>query len=506
MYDVSTEDRVRLLAAVLIGVMALGLAGLVVLSLWKGDDAASEAFPPVEAPPTILSPEPSAGVPFSPNEFPEEAFPTDPTTPVLPPPAADVEKLPVLADSGPPQPPSYEAVASFGAMDRFRKVGRSVGMLEVRFEDADGKPSAMICTAALIAPDLLLTNQHCISRSDYRATHARVRLGFLGEEWIHDVFPVNTMPVEMDEALDYAVLRTAGRPGDQYGTIALHTREARTDEPFFVIHHPAGRVQQLSREDCYEETTRTTKRDDLLLHRCDVEPGSSGSLLLALADDAVVGLNRAGLPGRYGGATPSTVLLDHSRLLRQVARGSYQPPRAAQPPAPVASRQGQQRVIFEDTFEHAPFIIENPDARRFVPRTRPVSLRPDEAFEITAVVKKGGTSSANYGLVWGAAPQAGSFYVFSVSDQGRFSVSQVVQGRWGTPMVRGVSSYVATGDRAVNELTVRREGDVLYFLINGEHVARMPYAGFAGTGVGFGAGPGIRLEAQGLKVTVTEQG
>ncbi len=487
MQDRRTDQQIRVFALVMVGVMTLGLVGLVAFSFWNRDDESRPGFSLME------SPNPAA----TGAEFPDEGTPS-----VLFPPSFEPAELSPLADSLVP-PPSYEAVGTFGSTHRFRRIGRSVGMLEVRFEDAEAAPRVMNCTAALLAEDLLLTNHHCIVRDGYQATHARVRMGFLNEAEPPEAFSVHLVPVEADAALDYAVLRVDGQPGHRYGTLRLTVRAPQPNETFFVIHHPAGRTQQLSREGCVAETQRHTEEKNLFLHRCDVEPGSSGSLLLGDADEAVVGLNRAGLPGRYGGATPATLLLAHSPLLRQIADGSYRPALVNEPLpewAAAAPPGAQPGLVFKDGFEHAALVIENPHPRLFVPRTRPVYLQPNAAFTITATMQKNGPSTAFYGLVWGASQEAGSFDVFAVSDEGLFSVGRVLNGRWGEPDVRGVSSYIATGDGAMNELTVQHEGELLSFHINGKVVAEMPYTGLKGPGVGFGAGPGIFLEAQELQV------
>lgn len=302
-----SEDYARWIAGGLAVLMTVSL-GLLMAYAWYSDRATeaepaqAEASPPPDRPPEP----PIAEVPVY---TPRETFEPE---------ASLRERLDALPE--PAQP--YEPVEQFGSSGTYGQIARSVGLLEIDLVGVDdGQRGRMTCTATLVADDLLLTNYHCLPGSDStrQAVRARLYLDVLRAADTPVVFPVAVQPEEGDAELDYALVHVGGAPGRRYGTVALTAREVGADEALLVVHHPGGDVLQLSRGCTLIAFEYPVPAPDLL-HSCAVEPGSSGSLLFA-ADGAAVGLNRGGYQRRAGVATQASALLEHSALLRRLARG-----------------------------------------------------------------------------------------------------------------------------------------------------------------------------------------
>jgi len=98
---------------------------------------------------------------------------------------------------------------------------------------------------------LILTNHHCIpGRGNVR--EALLWMGYTVPKSRRGVaqYPVQMTPVEADNELDYAILRVRGRPGDEWGTIPLATAEPPSHRSLFIIHHPGGFAQHITRGRC----------------------------------------------------------------------------------------------------------------------------------------------------------------------------------------------------------------------------------------------------------------
>lgn len=222
---------------------------------------------------------------------------------------------------------NYEAVHEFTENNRYRQRGRAVGRLDILLADGDGKRFVSTCTASLIAENYLLTNHHCTHGRDivsrFTVIDMVLRMGYLSSDEAGEVFGVATSPVDMNEELDYVILRTEGSPGRSFGTVDLQVRDPVPNEELFLIHHPAGGPQTLTRKSC-RLVNISSSNTDILRHRCDTSGGSSGSLLFSDNDSSAIGLHfagsanpRANLPNS---AKRLASLLVRSTTLQQVAQ------------------------------------------------------------------------------------------------------------------------------------------------------------------------------------------
>lgn len=214
--------------------------------------------------------------------------------------------------------PEIDLVAHFGKTSRIAQAGRPVGRLDV-----STGTGVLSCTGFLVTADLLLTTARCAQGAprrigkDTEVEAIRFILGYLDETAPEstEAFEVDTTPVEIDEALNYAVLRiSSGKPGDLYGTLALARRAPLDFEPLWLLGHPFGFPQHVAREDCWTATPAVL--DGNLRHSCDTLPGNEGSPLVDALENRVIGLHFGGFRTGLQHAIPMRRILDSSRVLK----------------------------------------------------------------------------------------------------------------------------------------------------------------------------------------------
>ncbi len=137
------------------------------------------------------------------------------------------------------------------------------------------------CTGTLISNDLFLTARHCVSGNTCESV--QIAFNFLSKRGPEEVFQCAEV-VEKGGGSnndDYAILRLEGKPGVNWGFYPPAAGQATKSQALMMIHHPAGKPMQLSLEKC--KVTET--KGKMLHHRCDTEPGSSGSAILTRSQD-----------------------------------------------------------------------------------------------------------------------------------------------------------------------------------------------------------------------------
>ena len=158
-----------------------------------------------------------------------------------------------------------------------RSVGRVVLLA------GGGEPVRPAGTGVLVAPALLLTNNHVVWDGE-RAAAMSVELGYDYDD-TGAALPFQACRLEphrcfwTDEELDFTVVAVAdldGRPpGDKYGVTPLiePTGKALKTEILNVIHHPGGERKRLSIRE-----NRLVAEDELWLrYASDTSRGSSGA-------------------------------------------------------------------------------------------------------------------------------------------------------------------------------------------------------------------------------------
>ncbi len=183
----------------------------------------------------------------------------------------------------------WRDVSSLDPDSAQRRRARSVGYLSL---PARGTR----CTAFLVAPDVVMTNHHCVpnaaSARDARfdptretGVSASQRVRFACDEWLGS-----------NAELDFALLRCAGEPGRTFGVLGLQSRAAVRAEPVYVIQQ---NCDYYSLPGC--EPTKVVAEGSVtpigarLAHDADTLGGSSGSPVLSSNSHAVLALHNAGV-------------------------------------------------------------------------------------------------------------------------------------------------------------------------------------------------------------------
>ncbi|MGP6087271.1 trypsin-like peptidase domain-containing protein [Antarctobacter jejuensis] len=213
-----------------------------------------------------------------------------------------------------------EPISTYSAKSVFATIGRSVGRLDVA-TDVQVFP----CTAFLVEEDLLMTNHHCVPGIlDHPRAGASAIIGvrFIAGYTREGVtegtrsFLVNPVPVETNKDLDYTLLRIIGdKPGREFGVLRLASRVPEANDPYWIIGHPMGEAQRISREKC--RANAPAMSEGRLLHTCDTLPGNSGSPVIDATSQQVIGLHNAGSDrNKINYGIPMARILEGSSLLK----------------------------------------------------------------------------------------------------------------------------------------------------------------------------------------------
>jgi V8-like Glu-specific endopeptidase len=168
-------------------------------------------------------------------------------------------------------------------------IGKRIARL--RFVADDRK--IYTCTAFLVAPQLLLTNQHCIA-GDTELESALVDFDY-DSAIAETLFTRLKTLVANDYDLDYSIvelLDTVDRT-----PLSLDEAAAIADQDLLIIQHPGGQPKQVSVQDCKVGLQQVKGRGDVqsdFEHLCDTQTGSSGSPVIDRQHRLVVGLHHLG--------------------------------------------------------------------------------------------------------------------------------------------------------------------------------------------------------------------
>lgn len=213
------------------------------------------------------------------------------------------------------------------------------------------------CTAFLIAPDVVMTNHHCIpdERAAAGATFDPTReTGVSYRDRVR--FSCGTR-IGGDSSLDYALLRCSGAPGDTYGVLDLSSRQARRGDRIYVVQQNCDYHRNRSCTPNKKVASGAIEAvGSRLSHNADTLGGSSGSPVLHAETHVVIGLHNAGVGGNYEGrgtknrAVPmSRIVPELSARFPQIVLGGAEPAR----PGPGA---GQDSLEPNDTMGRATLV------------------------------------------------------------------------------------------------------------------------------------------------------
>lgn len=211
-----------------------------------------------------------------------------------------------------------EPVISYGEKSIARRLGRPVGRLDVLY----GNGKTGYCTAFIVDDQHLVTNNHCIPGiGDVGVQAAQFVAGYVDAAHPDkaEKFQVALEPLETSAPLDYSVLRVFGDPSARYGTVKLADEDPENSEFLWIIGHPQGQAQHISREGC-AAADPPVSTEGKVVHSCDTLGGNSGSPVFRISDRQVVALHHAG-DNRTGFnfAIPMKRILAKSQILKASA-------------------------------------------------------------------------------------------------------------------------------------------------------------------------------------------
>jgi endonuclease G, mitochondrial len=181
------------------------------------------------------------------------------------------------------------------------EVGQSVGLICDTTQDPDNEA---IGTAFLIAPNLLLTNNHVIEEIEMAENYA-LRMNYQRDlngqiEPFYDFRLRPDLLFVTNQDLDFTIVAVGNFDTKnkveiaEFGYLKLLGDKGKISEGEFctVIQHPAGRPKQIV---MFENEVTSTSHPDFLLYQTDTISGSSGSPVFNY-EWVVVALHHAGVP------------------------------------------------------------------------------------------------------------------------------------------------------------------------------------------------------------------
>ena len=203
------------------------------------------------------------------------------------------------------------------------------------------------CTGFLIAPDVLMTNEHCIPNAA-AAVGARALFqyeqggpaddgGFDCSEFLGN-----------DGGLDFALVRCAGRPGDRFGVLGLEATTPARSADIYVLHQNCDYYSDPSCAPTKKYSPgRVTATSPEIGHDADTLGGSSGSPMFSRVTHSVIGLHHVGLGNNGGGRGTQNRAVPMTSILPLLAQRFPGITLGAQAPADLGSSTQQAADGYE---------------------------------------------------------------------------------------------------------------------------------------------------------------
>ena len=257
-----------------------------------------------------------------------------------------------------------EPISNYNKRSIFARLGRSVGRLDILTNIR-----VFPCTGFLISPKYLITNYHCVpgilemdvvrEKGATRIDGVQIVLGYTREGIEEDAsrYTVSPTPVEKSKALDYAILEVFGRPSDKFGTVKIASSAPYANQPFFIIGHPLGSAQKISREKCMSASPAISGGQ--VRHKCDTLPGNSGSPVFDQDTRSVIALHHAGSSrNSINYAIPFSRIVRQSPILQGLMKKKRLPKKKESKVAvgiyPEQPKPERHRLSFEPEVVHIP--------------------------------------------------------------------------------------------------------------------------------------------------------
>ena len=239
----------------------------------------------------------------------------------------------------------YEPIGGLVDGDPLRRKARAVVRLDILMRDGSGKEFGSTCTAWLVAPELLLTNNHCIPGVEGTAQRAIALFDYLRQDPAGTTqVPVDVTPLANDAELDYALVRMNGPAPSGVEPLGVSPREVGPGERLMLIHHPLGQPKMMTRFQCFVHPGMPP-HEVYVPHVCDTEPGTSGAPVFDAAGVPVALHHRGGLnpndANSFNLATAMHAVMErHPDLLVAGAAGTGSADAPLQTPADAVAASG----------------------------------------------------------------------------------------------------------------------------------------------------------------------
>ncbi|MEK6335297.1 MAG: trypsin-like peptidase domain-containing protein [Acidobacteriota bacterium] len=201
-----------------------------------------------------------------------------------------------------------------------KRTAGAVGQLKIT-----SGTSAFVCTAFLVADDLVLTASRCVDTGLQRGQQpsnafpdsVNLLMNTGSERVSYEVIlpPVELIP--SDDGLNYALLRVKGNPGAIHGSIRLSATPPKEKQPLSLLMF-RGTGKQLAVTGAADCNVLSVE-NDVFHHLCDTGGGSSGAPLLSADGSQVLGLHFL-RDQRAGVAVRIDRIISRSHVLQSLPR------------------------------------------------------------------------------------------------------------------------------------------------------------------------------------------
>jgi Trypsin-like peptidase domain len=193
------------------------------------------------------------------------------------------------------------------------------------------------CTAFLITPDVVMTNQHCITSAS-AAVGATVTFDFEAGAAGVATYACDTF-LGNDASLDFALLQCSGSPGAAQGVLELQAAPLAQDDPVYVVHQNCDWVTDPACAPTKKYSPGVvTGTGGELAYDADTLGGSSGSPVFAANAHVVIALHHVGVGGNGSGRGTANRGVPMTRILPVLAQ--RYPSLALGAQAPVVGQSG----------------------------------------------------------------------------------------------------------------------------------------------------------------------
>ncbi|WP_305968133.1 MULTISPECIES: trypsin-like serine peptidase [unclassified Mameliella] len=235
---------------------------------------------------------------------------------------------------------AFEPIRELPADDPIRRLAGAIGRVDLLEQNDRGGRDLVTCTGAILPGGWVLTNHHCIPEDGaHKLLAASILTGYLvqGDRDTRR-YNLSVDPADWHSVLDFSLVRMTDMPQNIL-PLLIEGVVVDPGDPLMVIHHPLGRPQVMTRFRCF--ALREQDDGPILRHRCDTQPGSSGSILFDRELRPVALHHSGGMTPNddrsFNRSTRLSAILQQSGLLREITGAAPAATPVATPVNPAAT-------------------------------------------------------------------------------------------------------------------------------------------------------------------------